>query len=194
MIKVLARRMLRAFSDRYQYDTGYLQALLQDDPAAFLKYALINIPAAHRRGIPAAPWWAARIRAALWEDCGPCVQLVCNKAIEAGVNTTAVSAIVSSDLAALDQDTALTLRFTEAVLARDPVADSLREQILQRWGQAGLVSLAMAISITRVYPSLKYVLGHGRSCSRLQIAQRTVAPAAFQSTTMPGTTPGGLSL
>lgn len=193
MIKLLARRALRSFSQRYQYDTGYLEELLEHDPGAFLKFSLVNTPAGHRRAIPPAPWWAARIRAALWEDCGPCVQLVCNMALEAGVDAEVVSAVAASDIVALDDETALAVRFTEAVLARDISADTLRDQVTRHWGQDALISLAMAISLTRVYPSLKYALGHGRSCSRLRIAQRTIAPAAFGSTTMPVTSPGGLT-
>lgn len=190
MIKLLARRAIRSFSQRYQYDAGYMDRLLEQDPAAFFKFSLINIPATHRRTIPPSPWWAARIRAALWEDCGPCVQMVCNMALEAGVRAEVVSAIAASGMAALDDETALAVRFTEAVLAHDTAAESLREEVVKRWGQAGLASMALGISLTRVYPSLKYVLGHGQSCSRLRIAEHNVAPAAFESTTMPV---GGLS-
>ncbi len=190
MIKLLARRAIRSFSQRYQYDTDYMEMLLEQDPAAFFKFNLINIPAAHRRAIPPSPWWAARIRATLWEDCGPCVQLVCNMALEAGVRAEVGGSIAASDIAALDAETALAVRFTEAVLAHDTGAESLREEVIKRWGQDGLISLALSISLTRVYPSLKYVLGHGQSCSRLRIAQHSIAPAAFASTTMPI---GGLS-
>lgn len=193
MIKLLARRALRSFSARFEYDTGYMEALLDHHPTAFLKYTLINVPAAHRRGIPEPPWWAARIRATLWEDCGPCVQLVCNRALAAGVNAATAAAVAASDLAALDEETALAVRFTEAVLARDGAAEALRETVLHRWGQDGLLSLAMAISTSRVYPGLKYALGHGRSCSRLRIAECDIAPAAFPSTTIPLTTPGGFA-
>lgn len=193
MIKLLARRALRSFSQRYQYDTGYMEGMLEHDPAAFFKFSLVNIPAAHCRAIPPAPWWAARIRAALWEDCGPCVQLVCNMALEAGVHANVVSAVAASGVAQLDDETALAVRFTEAVLAHDTEADTLREEAITRWGQAGLVSMALAISLTRVYPSLKYALGHGKSCSRLRIAEHNIAPAAFGSTTMPVTSTRGLS-
>lgn len=191
MIKLLARRALRSFSKRYQYDTGYMEAMLDSDPGAFLKFALVNIPAAHRRAIPAAPWWAARIRAALWEDCGPCVQLVCNMALEAGVDAATIAAIPPLELSALDDETALAVQFTEAVLARDTAADALREQVCRRWGQEGLVSLALAISLGRVYPGVKYALGHGHRCSLLRIAHHRVAPATFEWTTMPVTTPSG---
>jgi hypothetical protein len=45
----------------------------------------------------------------------------------------------------------------------------LREGILRRWGERGLISLAFAILSARMYPTLKYALGHGQACTRLVI-------------------------
>ncbi len=193
MIRLLAHRWLRAFSRRYDYDTAYMARMLESGPSVLLKYGALNLLASHRRGIPRAPWWTARIRAALWEDCGPCVQLVCNMALEDGLEPAVVAGIASADMAALDDDCALALRFTEAVLARAPDAEPMREQVRLRWGDDGLISLALTVSTTRVYPCVKHILGHGRACTRVQIAQRDITPAALQSATMPQTATGGLS-
>jgi alkylhydroperoxidase family enzyme len=193
MIRSLARRWLRRFSQRYYYDTGYMEAMLQQDPTLFLKFASLTLLSSHRRGIPRAPLWTARIRAALWEDCGPCVQLVCNMAIEDGIDPAVVAAVVAAEGATLDEDCALALQFTESVLARDPGAEQLRERVRLAWGEDGILSLAMGISISRVYPTVKYVLGHGRACSRVHIEQRKVAPLAFASATIARTTNGGIS-
>ncbi len=35
----IARRMLRAASKRYGYDTSYLQMMLKESPSAFFKFA-----------------------------------------------------------------------------------------------------------------------------------------------------------
>lgn len=193
MISSLARRWLRGFSQRYQYDTGYMETMLQHNPTLFLKFASLTLLSSHRQGIPGAPLWTARIRAALWEDCGPCVQLVCNMAIEDGIETAVVAAVVAADLATLDDDCVLALQFTESVLARDPGAEHLRERVRRAWGEDGILSLAMGISTSRVYPTVKYVLGHGLTCSRVHIAQRTVAPMALPSATIAHTTNGGVS-
>jgi hypothetical protein len=192
MLKLLARRWLRIFSTRYQYDTTYMEELLGHDLMAFLKFSTLNLPSSHRRGIPVSPWYAARIRAAMREDCGPCVQLVCNMALEAGVEPTVIAAVVAADQAAMDAETAMVVQFTELVLAHDPAADALREQIRQRWGDTGLISLALTISTIRVYPSLKYVLGHGHACSRVQIARQSIAPGIFHCATLPATAVGAL--
>tara|TARA_R110002049_G_scaffold67767_6_gene175860 strand:- start:2626 stop:3210 length:585 start_codon:yes stop_codon:yes gene_type:complete len=190
MITLLAKRWLRAFSQRYDYDTTYMAEILEQSPAALAKFSTLNLMASHRRGIPGAPWWTARIRAALWEDCGPCVQLACNMALESGVDPGIVRAAITSELAALDEDCALALRFTECVLAHAPEADPLRDEIRRRWGEDGLISLAMTISTTRVYPTVKYILGHGRACRRVNIEQRFVTPASPVSVTLSKTAIG----
>jgi alkylhydroperoxidase family enzyme len=130
----------------------------------------------HREGIPKEPYYAAKIRAAIAEDCGPCAQLTVNMALEAGVDPERVRAIVNADLAALPAETREVLRFTELVLAHDPEADAVREAIVDRWGDDALISLALAISSTRIYPMLKYVLGHGRTCHRLTVKDAALVP------------------
>ena len=63
----------------------------------------------------------------------------------------------------------LAFRFAKATLAHDPAADALREEIEQRWGKRALISLAFAITAGRVYPTVKYALGHGKACQRLTV-------------------------
>ena len=55
-------------------------------------------------------------------------------------------------------------------------ADPLGEEIVRRWGQDGLVAIGLALTTARMYPTLKYALGHGKACSRVTIAG---APAPF---------------
>jgi hypothetical protein len=45
----------------------------------------------------------------------------------------------------------------------------MRDEIVRRWGERGLVSLAFAIAGARIYPTVKYALGHGQACSRVRI-------------------------
>ncbi|MGH6911941.1 MAG: hypothetical protein ACREE0_09900 [Phenylobacterium sp.] len=48
--------------------------------------------------------------------------------------------------------------------------DPLRDEIVRRWGDRGLVALGMAITTARMYPTLKYALGYGKACSRITVA------------------------
>jgi hypothetical protein len=60
-------------------------------------------------------------------------------------------------------------KFTRATLAHDPAADEFRDAIVKRWGQLGLISLAFTITAARIYPTVKYALGHGKACMRIVV-------------------------
>jgi hypothetical protein len=57
------------------------------------------------------------------------------------------------------------------VLRRDIAEpDRLRRRIVARWGDQALLSLALTMAASRVYPSLKYAWGHGHACTRVSLA------------------------
>jgi hypothetical protein len=55
------------------------------------------------------------------------------------------------------------------VLAHDVSADELRDEIVRCWGKHALISLGFAIATTRVFPTVKYALGHGQACTRVVV-------------------------
>jgi hypothetical protein len=179
MIDKLLGAQIRAFEKHYDYDMSYAHRMLRASRAAFLRFSLFSRFAQVREAVPAAPWFAARIAATLFEDCGPCTQLVVRMAEEAGVDGTTVRAIIAGDEAALDEETLLALRFARAVLLRAPDCGALHEQAVRRWGERGVVSLALIIANTRVYPTLKRGLGYAHACGRVEVGGHSVAPTLF---------------
>ena len=176
MLKFLLNRQLDGFAKRYGYDVGYMRAIAAVDPMAMARFGLINAMSSYRRVVPPAPYFAAKLRTIVIDDCGPCTQLVVNMALEAGVPGEVIQAIVRQDYAALAPETAVVARFAEYTLAHALEADPLRDEIRARWGERGLISLAFAISSTRVYPALKYALGHGHACTKVQVGDNSFAP------------------
>jgi hypothetical protein len=87
----------------------------------------------------------------------------------AGVSADVLRAVLGDNPDAMPPDVALAWRFTRATLAHDPAADDYRAVILERWGRRGLVSLAFAITASRIYPTVKYALGHGKACMRVVV-------------------------
>jgi len=75
MRKFIARRLLRAASKRYGYDTTYLEVMLEQSPSAFFKFASAAKAAGYRKVVPVEAGFAAKIVGAMAEDCGPCTQL-----------------------------------------------------------------------------------------------------------------------
>lgn len=176
MIRYLFNKILLSMKKRYDYDVCYMQDILQADLRAFLKFMGFQILSSHSGHVPLGPLFAARIRAIIWDDCGPCTQLVVNMALEANLNPDIVRAIIDRDLAKLPEHIAMVVQFTERVLAHNPEADDLREEILALWGQKGLITLSFAISSSRVYPALKYTLGYGKACSKIIVNESSLAP------------------
>ena len=91
----------------------------------------------------------------------------------AGVDPAILRAVVARDLRRMPEDVALAVRFAETSLRHAPEADDLREEVLRRFGKRGLVSLAFAMAAARLYPTLKYAMGHGQACKRVTIGGET---------------------
>jgi hypothetical protein len=171
MIRWFLNRRLRTFEKRFDYDLSYAREILDADLGAIWHVSQIGKAADYRKGVPLDAWYAAKIVAALSEDCGPCTQLVVTMAERAGVPPATLRAILAGDDRTMTPDSTIGFRFAHAVIRRDiGEADTLRAEIVKRWGRRALVSLAMAISTSIVFPNLKYALGHGRACAQVRVA------------------------
>jgi hypothetical protein len=95
--------------------------------------------------------------------------------LEAGATPRILSQVLAGRDAALPEDVHLGVTFARATIAHHPDADELREEIVRRWGQRALLSLAFAITASRVFPTIKYALGHGKACQRVTVAGEHVA-------------------
>jgi hypothetical protein len=177
-LSALANARLDAFEHEWSYDASYMRTIFASGLGALRAMLALDRIGKFRKGIPLAPWFAAKIVAARAEDCGPCLQLVVTMAERAGVAPSALRAIVAGDDANLPDDVRLAVRFSEAAIAHAPEADALRDEIVARWGNDAIVSLAFAIMSSRAYPTLKYALGYGKTCVRIKVAgQDTPVPA-----------------
>jgi hypothetical protein len=177
MLRWFIRRRLAAFERTYGYDLGYAREIMDTDLGAFLALGRLQGLSSYRKGVPAAVAYAVKLVGTIAEDCGPCTQLMVAFAARDGVDGRVVRAILAGDEAALSPDIVLAIHFARAVLARDPAADDLRDRIRARWGPRAVVSLAFGLTAARMYPTLKYSLGHGRACSRV-LVDGTPAPVA----------------
>ena len=177
MLNQLIGRHLDAFGRAFKYDVSYMREILAVSRRAFVHFGHVQSMGKYREGVPLAPWYAAKLVATLREDCGPCTQLVADMALRDEVPVPTVRAVVRGRDDDMDADVRLACHFGRAVLAHDPAADELRAEVVARWGQRGLVSLAFAMTVARMYPTLKYALGHGRTCSVVRIEGRD-EPAA----------------
>jgi hypothetical protein len=170
MLQWLIGWRIARFERAFDYDMSYVRALAKASPRAFMDFAKVVKLANLRWGAPRDTAYAAKLAAAMAEDCGPCTQFVATMAEREGMAAGQLRAILTRDERAMNEETALGFRFAEAVLAHDPAAEELRDEIARRWGQRAVVALGLAIAMSRVFPTLKYALGYGKACTRVTIA------------------------
>jgi hypothetical protein len=169
MIKWALRRAIGKFEREWNYDAAYMRELIDVSPRAAWLFSRVTALGQFRRDVPIEAWCAAGLTAVRSEDCGPCTQLGVKMAERAGVSPAILAAILSDNLGAMPPEVALVWKFTRATLAHDPAADDYREEIVKRWGRLALVSLAFAITAGRIYPTVKYAMGHGKACTRVVV-------------------------
>ena len=169
MIRWVLRRKITAFERAWNYDAAYIHEVLAADPRALLALSKVMSLSQYHKDVPLAAYYAAKLVGTIAEDCGPCTQLLIDMAERAGVDAAVLRAVVARDPAAMPEEVALAVGFAEASLRHAPEADALRDEVVRRWGPRGLLSLAFALTTARLYPTLKYALGHGRACRRLTI-------------------------
>lgn len=177
MLGWLMRRRIDAFERDFGYDATYMRDILNADTAALMALARILSMTQYHKDLPAASWHAAAIAAVLHEDCGPCAQLAVTMAERDRVDGATLRAVLAGDERRMPDDVALTWRYARDVLGRVPEAALLREEILRRWGPRALVSIAYAIAGARLFPTIKYGLGHGAACVRITVGGDAVAVA-----------------
>jgi len=175
MMRWALHKAIGKFERDWNYDAGYIHEMIDASPRAAWLFSRVTALGRFRRDIPVEAWSAAGITAVRHEDCGPCTQLAVTMAERAGVSAAVLRALLSDNPEAMPADVALVWKFTRATLAHDPAADEYREAIVKRWGRRALVSLAFAITTARMYPTVKYALGHGKACMRVVVNGTPVA-------------------
>ena len=175
MLKWLFKKQIDAFDRDYGYDSSYVREIISADLDAAIKFSKVMGLTKYRKGVPADVCYAAGLVASMAEDCGPCTQLGVTMAEREGVAPEVIRAILTGNTQAMSEDVLVAYRFAHAVLAHNPEADLLREQIVAKWGKKGLISLAFALTMARFFPTLKYAMGHGQACSRITVGGTPVA-------------------
>ncbi len=169
MLRKLILRRLATEERNLGTSIEYLRHIVRVSLPAFLKFSLFLPLARHRQALPPEPYHIARLVATRHEDCGTCVQAEVNLARRAGVAPDILKAVVQQHTEKLPADLADIYRFTQAVVAATGEAEPLRPRLRARYGDAGLVELALGIAAARVYPTTKRALGYATSCARVEV-------------------------
>jgi alkylhydroperoxidase family enzyme len=169
MIRYLVLKQLDKEERSLGESLDYVRHILRSSLSAFFKFALFTPLAQHRRKLPPAPYRVARIVATQDEDCGTCVQIEVNLARKEGVPGDVIRAVLNNRPEDLAPELAEVYRFTKAVVEASGEEGELRQRIRERYGEEGLVELALGMAAARVFPVTKRALGFATSCSLVEI-------------------------
>lgn len=175
MLKWFVKRRLAKFGERWGYDTGYMQEIVDEAGVdAVMPMQGLQKLGGYRKA-PLDAYYGAALTAGKAADCGPCLQLGVKMAEAEGMKPETIRAILERDYAKCNKETLLGVELALGTIARDGSGEEARAEILRRWGRAGLVSLAYAIVAAQSYPAFKYAIGHGHACLRVKVGGETVA-------------------
>src|SRR5262249_36664478 len=147
----------------------YCRFIIRTSLRASFKFAKFLAVDEYRRVLPPGPCYVARIVATRHEDCGTCVQIAVNQAKKAGEQAELLHAVLEGRVDDLPEEMREAYQFAEAVLAASGEEEQWRERIRQRYGDEGLVEMALAIATCRVFPTVKRALGYAVSCSAVEV-------------------------
>jgi hypothetical protein len=174
VIKAFLHNYVRKFARRYDYDATYMHEMADISTAAFVRFGIMQQGGGAWRGsAPLAPWCAAGIAGALLEDCGPCVQIAADMAVEAGMDGAVIAALLRGT--PTDAEAQLGFDYGRALLLATDDLDALREQIIAKWGHEALLALSLRAMTTRNFPALKRAMGHAKTCQRVRVGGDEIA-------------------
>lgn len=178
MLKRIIERKMAGFESEWGYSMDYMREVLGLGLKPIKRFMDAQAIGTYRVGISEPAAYAAKILGVMAGDCGPCVQLVVDMALRAGVSPAALADLVAGELDRLPDDMRLPAKFTRALLARTDDLPGLRERVRETYGTAGLVSVAYAVINAGMYPTLKYALGHGHACAKIEIGELRIVPVS----------------
>jgi hypothetical protein len=173
MFRPFLHRYISRFERRYSYDGSYMHELADASTSAFVRFAVMQMAGGEFRGeAPRDAWFAAGIAGALVEDCGPCVQIASDMAVEAGMPGEVIAALLAG--AATDADAQLGFDYGRALLHAGENLEPLRDAIQKKWGERALVALSLRAMTGRNFPVLKRAMGHAKTCQRVRVGNQDV--------------------
>jgi hypothetical protein len=169
MLRRLILSRITAAEKKLGVPLDYCRFIIRTSLRASLKFAKFLAVDEYRRVLPPGPCYVARIVTTRHEDCGTCVQIAVNQARQAGVPAELLRATLDGNLDALPEELQEAYHFAESVLSANRDEDAWRERIRLRYGDEGLIEMALAIATCRVFPTIKRALGYSVSCSAVPV-------------------------
>lgn len=154
---------IRAFGAAYDYDSSYLNDLLDASAGAYEAFADAQKMGLHRWALPLDAHYVARIATMLSDDCGACGNLNVKMALEAGVDRGVVDGVLHAPetLKAHLRDV---FEHTRDVISGADMNEDRIHRLRAHYGKEAFAELAVTITGSRIYPTIKRALGAMTAC------------------------------
>jgi alkylhydroperoxidase family enzyme len=169
MLRRFILSRIAAVEKQWGVSLEYCRFVVRTSLRATFKFAKFLAVDEYRRVLPTGPFYVGRIVAVRDVDCGSCVQIAVNQARKAGVPAEVLRAALDGNLDDLPEELRESYRFAEAVVTANGEEDALRERLRLRYGDEGLIEMALAIAVCRTFPTIKRALGYAVSCSEVTV-------------------------
>ncbi|UOA26342.1 hypothetical protein DSM107133_01042 [Pseudosulfitobacter sp. DSM 107133] len=164
MLKKMAGRLISAAEKRIGVELDYAHKIAATDFGLMLRYGKVFGFLDPNKKVPAAAYHVARLRGAAAADCGTCVEAEINLAKTANVAPDIISATLQSDYGALPGELAAVARLADAVVSTRMDDPDARAEIVNAYGEAGLIELSFAMNGAALLPGIKRAMGYATVC------------------------------
>ncbi len=159
-----SRKMIRGFGEHYDYDTGYLEELMDASPVAWRAFEAAMPMARVQKAAPVELLMIAKLAAMHAQDCGPCTVLNVKMARGAKVPEEVIRAVLRGG-EGLDAGRRDVFDYARAVALNMDMDEDLLPRLRDRLGAEVVAELAVNILAMKLYPTIKRALGHSESCA-----------------------------
>lgn len=151
------------FEKHYDYDCSYMRLMQENSSDGFETFLNFLPMGQFQKKLSKNDIWIARLASIVAEDCGACTQLNIKMAAEAGVKEELIKKVIRNP-EKLDRQDKLIYDYAQAVVKNSDNCHDYQFLISKLYDKEQLTEFALAISSTKVYPTIKRALGFIEPC------------------------------
>jgi hypothetical protein len=163
-MKKLTMKLIETAEAGLGVPLDYARKIAATRTSLFLRYAKIFRFLNPNINVPPLAYHCARIRGALSADCGTCVQAELNLAEQASIADDLRTAILQGRYDEFPKEIAAVARLADAVTSQRMDCPEARADVVQAYGEAGLIELSFAMNGAALLPGIKRAMGFATSC------------------------------
>ena len=154
---------LRDFGSEYEYNTDYMEALLEMSPEAYASFEAAMEMGESRKYLSLEAHHVAKISALMGDNCGACTQLGLRLAVEAGVSREILHHLMSEPELLPDLLRLIYEHANEVIQGNNANLKRVA-QLREALGDKGFAELSINIIGVGIYPALRRSVGAETVC------------------------------